>query len=205
MGSKTMYLKGASELASKMAIQLIEEGFNYEDIRNFVIQNTNYTGSDIERFEDKLFTKIEKYSQYIYVVNINTKEEFYYHTVRELSEDTGLTVGAINGSIYGTNYANSIFDIYKKEFTTKELCKSKKHLFSKKIGKVKIRQYHTKSGKYMSKPLKVTDTLTDSIMIYQTARLFCNEFDIKSYNLSKYILNNWKYKGRYKLERYKVM
>ena len=205
MGSKTMYLKGASELASKMAIQLIEEGFNYEDIRNFVIQNTNYTGSDIERFEDKLFTKIEKYSQYIYVVNINTKEEFYYHTVRELSEDTGLTVGAINGSIYGTNYANSIFDIYKKEFTVKELCKPKKHLFSKKIGKVKIRQYYTKSGKYMSKPLKVTDTLTDSIMIYQTARLFCNEFDIKSYNLSKYILNNWKYKGRYKLERYKVM
>lgn len=199
-----MYLKGASELANKIAIELIEEGFNYEDIRQLIINKTNYEGEEIDIFEDKLFNKIEKYSQYIHVININTKEEFYYHTVREMSEDTGLTVGAINGSIYGTNYANSVFDVSKREFTTKELCKYKKHLFSKKIGKVKIRQYYTKSGKYMSKPLKVTDTLTDNIVIYQTARLFCNEFNIKSYNLSKYILNNWKYKGRYKLERYKI-
>ena len=197
-----MYLKGVSELASKMAIELIEEGFNFEDIREYIKQNTNFNEAEIEIFEDKLFSKIEKYSTYIYVVDVNTNEEFYYHTVREMSEDTGLSVGAINGSIYGTNYANSMFDVQRVVFSSKEICRYKKHLFAKKIGKVKTREYFTKTGKYISEPLRVTDTITNNITIYQTGRLFCDEFCIASSNLSKYILNNWKYKGRYKIEKH---
>ena len=197
-----MYLKGVSELASKMAIELIEEGFNFEDIRGYIKENTSFKDMEIEMFEDILFNKIEKYSTYIYVIDVNTNEEFYYHTVREMSEDTGLSVGAINGSIYGTNYANSMFDINRVAFSSKELCRYKKHLFSKKIGKVKTRKYFTKTGKYISEPLKVTDTFTNNITIYQTGRLFCEEFCITSSNLSKYILNNWKYKGRYKIEKH---
>ena len=87
-----MYLKGVSELASKMAIELIEEGFNFEDIREYIKQNTNFNEAEIEIFEDKLFSKIEKYSTYIYVVDVNTNEEFYYHTVREMSEDTSSAI-----------------------------------------------------------------------------------------------------------------
>ena len=51
------------------------------------------------------------------------------------------------------------------------------------------------------KQLKVwTDTFTNKIMNYPTGRAFCDEFEIKGYNLSKYILEGYKYKGRYKIE-----
>jgi hypothetical protein len=197
-------IKGVNQLASELALKLIEEGFDYKDIRRIVIERTNfYKEEDIIKFEDKLYKKIEKYSQYIYVKNVNTGEEYYYHTVQEVVLDTTMTEGQVNGSIYGGNLANSTFLIQRLSFTTKELCQDKRHLFKKKIGKVEVRQFYTKEGKYMSNPLKVIDTYTDSIRIYQNARLFCDEFNIKTYNLSKYILNNWRVKGRYKLESYK--
>jgi hypothetical protein len=197
-------IKGVNQLASELALKLIEEGFDYSDIRRIVIEKTNfYKEEDIVKFEDKLYKKIEKYSQYIYVKNVNTSEEYYYHTVQEVVLDTTMTEGQVNGSIYGSNLANSTFLIQRLSFTTKELCQDKRHLFKKKIGKVDVRQFYTKEGKYMSNPLRVIDTYTDSIRIYQNARLFCDEFNIKTYNLSKYILNNWRVKGRYKLESYK--
>ena len=64
----------------------------------------------------------------------------------------------------------------------------KEELFKKKIGKVKVREYYTKGGKHLSNPLKITDTFTNKIMNYPTGRAFCDEFEIKGYNLSKYIL-----------------
>ena len=117
-----------------------------------------------------------------------------------MSEDTGMTESCINGSIYSLHLANSMFIVEKRYFNSKDICKNKEELFSKKIGRVKVREYYTKGGRHLSNPLRVIDTYTNKIMHYPTGRMFCNEFEIKGYNLSKYILEGYKYKGRYKIE-----
>ena len=90
-----------------------------------------------------------------------------------------------------------MFKIERLCFSSRELCKDKAELFRKKIGRVKVRKYYTKDGKYVSNPLMVIDTHADEVKIYENARAFCDEFNIKSHNLSKYILNNWKVMSRY--------
>ena len=117
-----------------------------------------------------------------------------------MAKDTGMTESTINGSIYGLNLANSMFKVEKRYFNSKDLCKNKEKLFNKKIGKVEIREYYSKGGRHVSSPLKVTDTHTNEVMYYKTGRQFCSEFEMKGYNLSKYILQGFKFKGRYKLE-----
>ena len=119
-----------------------------------------------------------------------------------MCEDTGLSTGAVNGSIYGGWAANSMFNIERLSFSSKELCGDKTHLFRKRIGKVKAKKYYAKEGKYVSNPLLVIDTHTDCKKVYKTARLFCEEFNIKSNNLSKYIINDWKVMSRYKVRPY---
>ena len=202
MGSKIiMFIKGAGQLASKLALELIIKGFKYEDLRELIVKETGYkTEQELEYFEDKLYEKLEKYSLYVWAKDIKTNEEYYYHSVKEMSEDTGMTESCINGSIYSLHLANSMFIVEKRYFNSKDICKNKEELFSKKIGKVKVREYYTKGGKHLSNPLKITDTFTNEIMNYSTGRAFCDEFEIKGYNLSKYILEGYKYKGRYKIE-----
>lgn len=202
MGSKIiMFIKGAGQLASKLALELIIKGFKYEDLRELIVKETGYkTEQELEYFEDKLYEKLEKYSLYVWAKDIKTNEEYYYHSVKEMAEDTGMTESCINGSIYSLHLANSMFVVEKRYFNSKDICKNKEELFKKKIGKVKVREYYTKGGKHLSNPLKITDTFTNKIMNYPTGRAFCDEFEIKGYNLSKYILEGYKYKGRYKIE-----
>ena len=197
-----MQLKGVSQISNALAKELVVTGFEYENIRKIIEDRTQFKGDCVDLFEDELFKKIEKFSQYLYVVNVNTGDEYYYFTVKDLCEDTGLSIGAVNGSIYGGWLANSVFRIERLSFSSKELCKDKTHLFSKKIGKVKVRKYYTKDGKYISKPLLVIDTHTDCKKVYETARLFCEEFNIRSNNLSKYIINDWRVMSRYKIKPY---
>ena len=196
-----MFKRGAGQLASKIAKELIIKGFKYEDLDNIIKRETNYkTEEELEYFEDKLFEKLEKFSMYVWAKEIKTGKEYYYLTVKDMAKDTGMTESTINGSIYGLNLANSMFKVEKRYFNSKDLCKNKEDLFNKKIGKVKIREYYSKGGRHVSSPLKVTDTHTNKVMYYKTGREFCSEFEMKGYNLSKYILQGFKFKGRYKLE-----
>jgi hypothetical protein len=51
-------IKGVNQLASELALKLIEEGFDYKDIRRIVVEKTNfYKEEDIIQFEDKLYKK----------------------------------------------------------------------------------------------------------------------------------------------------
>ena len=196
-----MFIRGAGQQASKLALELIIKGFKYEDLREIIVKETGYkTEEELEYFEDKLFEKLEKYSMYIWAKEIKTGKEYYYLTVKDMAKDTGMTESTINGSIYGLNLANSMFKVEKRYFNSKDLCKNKEKLFNKKIGKVEIREYYSKGGRHVSSPLKVTDTHTNKVMYYETGRQFCSEFKMKGYNLSKYILQGFKFKGRYKLE-----
>ena len=196
-----MFKRGAGQLASKIAKELIIKGFKYEDLDNIIKRETNYkTEEELEYFEDKLFEKLEKYSMYVWAKEIKTGKEYYYLTVKDMAKDTGLTQSCINGSIYGFNLANSMFKVEKRYFNSKDLCKNKEELFNRKIGKVEVREYYSKGGRHVSSPLKVTDTHTNEVMYYKTGREFCSEFEMKGYNLSKYILQGFKFKGRYKLE-----
>ena len=189
-----MNLRGAAELSTILARELVEKGFKYENIEKIIKERTHYEGKDIELFEDILFKKIEKFSQYLYVVNVKTGEDYYYFSVRDLHEDTGLTIGSINGSIYSEHLANSIFKIEKRYFNSKVLCKDKTHLFDNKIGKIKKKETPNRQckGKYVSKPIIVIDTHTDNKKIYQTGRELCEEFNLETRHLSKYILNDWR-------------
>ena len=197
-----MFLKGASKLSTEIARDLIRNGFKYEDIREIVKNRTHYKGRDIEYFEDELFKKIEKFSKYLRVINISTGEEYYYFTVKDLCEDTGLSTSAVNGGIYGGSLVNLMLKVERLSFSSKELCKDKTDLLDKRLGKLKPRKYYAKGGKYMSKPLLVIDTHTDQKKIYKTARLFCKEFNIESNNLAKYIRNNWRVMSRYEIAPY---
>ncbi len=134
-----MFIKGVAKEATEIALKLILEGFNYNDLRKIVIQKTNYkTNTEINYFEDKLYEKIERYSKYIWAKDVRTGKEYYYNTVREMSLDTGMSIGSINGSIYNFHLANKMFKVEKRYFTSKELCKNKTYLFENKIGKVKL-------------------------------------------------------------------
>lgn len=196
-----MFKKGAGQLASKIALELIIKGFKYEELGEIIAKETGYkTEEELEYFEDKLYEKLEKYSMYIWAKDIKTGKEYYYHSVKDMAKDTGMTEACINGSIYSLHLANSMFMVEKRYFNTKDICKNKEELFNKKIGKVEVREYYSKGGRHLSNPLKVIDTYTNKTMHYPTGRMFCNEFDMKGYNLSKYILQGFKYKGRYKIE-----
>ena len=142
MGSKIiMFIKGAGQLASKLALELIIKGFKYEDLRELIVKETGYkTEQELEYFEDKLYEKLEKYSLYVWAKDIKTNEEYYYHSVKEMAEDTGMTESCINGSIYSLHLANSMFIVEKRYFNSKDICKNKEELFKKKIGKVKVRE-----------------------------------------------------------------
>lgn len=134
-----MFIKGVAKEASELALGLILEGFSYDDLRKIVIQKTNYkSNAQINYFEDKLYEKIERYSKYIWVKDVKTGNEYYYNTVKEMSLDTGISLGSINGSIYNFHLSNKMFKVEKRCFTSKELCRNKKHLFKNKIGKVKV-------------------------------------------------------------------
>ena len=196
-----MFIRGAGQQASKLALKLIIKGFKYEDLREIKVKETGYkTEEELEYFEDKLFEKLEKFSMYVWAKEIKTGKEYYYLTVKDMAKDTGMTESTINGSIYGLNLANSMFKVEKRYFNSKDLCKNKEELFDKKIGKVEIREYYSKGGRHVSSPLKVTDTHTNEVMYYKTGKEFCSEFEMKGYNLSKYILQGFKFRGRYKLE-----
>ena len=200
-----MSLRGAAELSTILARELVEKGFRYEDIEKIIKERTTYKGLDIKVFEEMLFNKIEKFSRYLYVVNVETGEDYYYFTVRDLCKDTNLTVSAIQGSIYRKCYANSAFKIEKRCFSSKELCKDKTHLFSRRIGEVKKKEAPNRKcrGKYVSAPVVVTDTHTDTEKFYSTGREFCEEFNLETRHLSKYIINNWKLISRYRIRTYK--
>ena len=75
-----MNLRGSAKLSTELARELVENGFEYKNIREIIISKTPYRGTDIEKFEDILFNKIEKFSQYLYVVNTETGESYYYFT-----------------------------------------------------------------------------------------------------------------------------
>lgn len=197
-----MYLKDEGKFSTEIAKNLIKNGFRYEDIREIVKNKTPYKGKEIEHFEDSLFKKIETFSRYLCVTNIKTKEKYYYLTVRDLHEDTGLSVNAINASIFKKTRANLMFKVERLSFSTSELCKDKAHLFSKRIGKVKKRDKVVKDGKYISNPLMCIDTRTDERKVYPTAREFCEELNIETKELSKYIINNWRVKSRYRVMPY---
>ena len=198
MGSKL--LKKSAELSTMLARELVEKGFEHGKIKEIIIDKTPYRGREIKKFEDILFKKIEKFSEYLYVVNTETKEDYCYFTVRDLHEDTGLKLSSINGSINTGYLANSVFKIDRLAFTSKELCQDKTYLFEKKIGKVKLKKDHVRSGKYISRPLRVTDTYSDTVKEYEEARLFCEEINLQSKDLSKYILNGCRIKRRYEIE-----
>ena len=197
-----MYLNGAGRLCTEIAKDLIKNGFRYEDIRQIVESRTQYKGREAEYFEDNLFKKIEDFSRYLCVTNIETEEKYYYLTVRDMHEDTGLSLNTINASILRKTRANSIFRVERMSFTTSELCKDKQHLFSKRIGKIKKRERISRSGKYISNPLMCIDTYTDKKTVYSSGREFCEEINLESKELSKYIINNWKVMSRYKIKPY---
>ena len=195
-----MYLKGSAKLSTALARELVEKGFRYEDIKKIIIDNTPYRDDEVKVFEDVLFNKIEKFSQYLQVIDTETGEDYYYFTARDLHEDTGLTLGVINGSIYSGYLANSVFKIQKLAFSSNELCKDKTQIFNKRLGKIKTRESYTKNGKYVSNPLIVIDTHTDDIKVYGRGRVFCEEFNLEAKDLAKYIINGWKFMNRYKIE-----
>ena len=200
-----MSLKGSAELSTVLARELVINGFEHKDIYNLIETRTPYKGIDARTFERMLFKKIEKFSQYLHVVNTSTDEEYCYLTARDLCKDTNLTLSAVNGSLYTGCCANSIFKIEKRYFSSKDLCKDKTHLFSKRIGKIKKKETPNRQcrGKYVSKPVMVIDTHTDNKKVYQTGREFCEEFNLETRHLSKYILNDWKFMSRYKIRVYR--
>ena len=76
-----MFIKGAGQLASKLALELIIKGFKYEDLRELIVKETGYkTEQELEYFEDKLYEKLEKYSLYVWAKDIKTNKEYYYHS-----------------------------------------------------------------------------------------------------------------------------
>ena len=196
-----MSLRGAAELSTMLARELVEKGFKYENIEKIIKERTPYRDLDAKVFEEILFDKIEKFSRYLYVVNIETGEDYYYFTVRDLCKDTNLTTSAIQGSIYKNCYTSSMFKIERRSFSSKDLCKDKTHLFAKKIGEVKKKETPNRKcrGKYVSAPVVVTDTYTDTEKFYNTGREFCEEFSLETRHLSKYIINNWKLMSRYRI------
>ena len=46
------------------------------------------------------------------------------------------------------------------------------------------------------------DTYTDKKTVYSSGREFCEEINLESKELSKYIINNWKVMSRYKIMPY---
>ena len=200
-----MSLRGAAELSTILARELVEKGFKYENIEKIIKERTSYRDLDAKVFEEILFDKIEKFSKYLYVVNIETGEDYYYFTVRDLCKDTNLTTSAIQGSIYKNCYTGSIFKIERKSFSSKDLCKDKAHLFSKRIGKVKKKETPNRKcrGKYVSAPVVVIDTYADTEKVYNAGREFCEEFNLETRHLSKYIINDWKLMSRYRIRTYK--
>ena len=73
-----MFIRGAGQQASKLALELIIKGFKYEDLREIIVKETGYkTEEELEYFEDKLFEKLEKYSMYIWAKEIKTGKEYY--------------------------------------------------------------------------------------------------------------------------------
>ena len=63
--------------------------------------------------------------------DIKTNEEYYYHSVKEMAEDTGMTESCINGSIYSLHLANSMFMVEKRYFNSKDICKNKEEFFKR--------------------------------------------------------------------------
>ena len=198
-------LKNAGRLSTELARELIEKGFRYDEVEKIIKERTPYEYSDAKKFEEMLFNKIEKFSEYLHITNINTGEEYYYFTVRDLCKDTNLTSSAIQGSIYKKCYTNSMFKIERRSFASKDLCKDKTHLFSKRIGQIKKKEMPNRRcrGKYISNPIKVTDLQEGTEKTYKVAREFCEELNLEARNLSKYIVNGWKFMNRYKIEAYK--
>ena len=197
--------KSFAQLSTELARELVEKGFEHKDIGRIIKEKTPFKYSQAKAFEERLYEKIEKFSKYLYVVNVETGEDYYYFTARDLCKDTNLTMSAIQGSIYKNCNADSIFKIERRSFNSKDLCKDKTHLFTKRIGKVKKREAPNRKckGKYVSAPVIIIDTHTDTGKIYATGREFCEEFGLETRNLSKYIINNWKLMSRYIIRTYR--
>ena len=197
--------KSFAQLSTELARELVEKGFEHKDIGRIIKEKTPFEYSQAKAFEERLYEKIEKFSKYLYVVNVETGEDYYYFTVRDLCKDTNLTMSAIQGSIYKNCNADSIFKIERRSFNSKDLCKDKTHLFAKKIGKIKKKEAPNRKckGKYVSAPVIIIDTHTDTGKIYATGREFCEEFGLETRNLSKYIINNWKLMSRYIIRTYR--
>ena len=197
--------KSFAQLSTELARELVEKGFEHKDIGRIIKEKTPYRYSQAKEFEERLYDKIEKFSKYLYVVNVETGEDYYYFTVRDLCKDTNITMSAIQGSIYKNCNADSIFKIERRSFNSKDLCKDKTHLFAKKIGKIKKKEAPNRKckGKYVSAPVIIIDTHTDVGKVYATGREFCEEFGLETRNLSKYIINNWKLMSRYIIRTYR--
>lgn len=197
-----MYIRGALTRLDTIARELIIYGFEYAELRNIIEEN--FRGLNLKQYdylEDNLYSKIEKFANYITIEDYKTGEKYYYMTIKDIQEDTGMTLSSINGSIYGGHKANSRYIIEREEFKTKDINKNKEDMFNKRIGKVLTREYHTKSGKHLRNPIKVTDTHTGLTQIYKTGRSFCNKFKMPTYNLSRYINDGFRYKSRYLIEK----
>ena len=52
-----MNLRGSAELSTVLARELIENGFEYENIEKIIIDRTPYRDKEIEIFEDILFKR----------------------------------------------------------------------------------------------------------------------------------------------------
>ncbi|MGL5718807.1 MAG: hypothetical protein ACRCX2_37745 [Paraclostridium sp.] len=196
-----MWIKGTRKKINEIAKALILYGFEYSDlerqIEKYLVAETE---RQLEHFTDLLLDRIEANSNYIKITDTKTNKNYYYMSVKEASEDTGMTLNTINNAIYGTNLANKTYEVEKMQFSSKDITKNKENLFSKKLGKVEIIKSENKTGKYVKAKLKVTDTKTGLCKVYKSGKSFCNEFKFNQYDLSKYILHKYKYKKRWLIE-----
>lgn len=194
--------KGVAKAVNEVARELVLEGFDFDCISELVVKEFEpLTQRQVELYEDMLFEKIEKNSEYLEVTDTFTKEKFYYFTIREIVEDTGMNKNVANSSVsYETN-ALGRYSIRKKQFTVSEAKINKREMFSKKLGKVEIRKYYAQDARHLDNPLRVIDDKTGLSKIYKSGRSFCNEMKMNTYNLAKYVNNGWKFKRRYKLEK----
>lgn len=194
--------------AEVVAKKLILKGFDCanDDLeaiayKTFGRKNKRGCKIKVDRYVDFIVNKIDKLSNYLEVTDEETGEKYYYFTVKEMHEDTGMTRNTITGSIYGYYLANGRYRVEKKYFTAEELLNNKTKMFNKKLGKVDVRVYYTKRNNHRNEPLKVIDTKTNDVKVYSTGDEYCELTGMKTYNLGKYINNGFRHKKRYILEK----
>lgn len=198
--------KGIGEATTNLVKKLILKGFDYKDLESIIIKEFKPKDqAEYNELEDIVYHKIERYSNYITIENLDTNYIYYYMTVKELALDTGLTIQAINSSILeDRKIHNKQYKIEKNQFSTFELSNNKEDLFKDKLGKLKTEEKRLITGKHLDSPLKVIDFKEGTSKVYKEGRMFCKEVGAKNYILSMYLRTGYKYLGRYKLEKVEV-